>query len=196
MQMVGPAVMDYVMNGRIAAPRGNRHPLDRAAPHGVFPSSGDDRWISIAVRDESEWQGLVTAMDAPDWADDPAFASADARVQNVAVLHTRVAEWTERFDNRELAATLQRHGVAAAPVSSVGDLLEDPHFRDRGTFVEVTHPLGFSETIYGAYVKTSRSEAKVGPGPIMGQDNDHVFLDLLGLPEDTYRKLVADEVIY
>ncbi|MCC7077168.1 MAG: CoA transferase [Acidimicrobiia bacterium] len=196
MQMVGPAVMDYVMNGRIAAPRGNRHPLDRAAPHGVFPSSGDDRWISIAVRDESEWQGLVAALGAPDWTGDPVFASSEARVQNVDALHARVAEWTAGFDNRELAATLQQHGVAAAPVSSVGDLLEDPHFRDRGTFVEVTHPLGFSETIYGAYVKTSRSEAGVGPGPIMGQDNEHVFLDLLGLPEDTYRKLVADEVIH
>ena len=49
MQMVGPAFMDYAINGRVAGPKGNRHPLDAAAPHGVFPCAGDDRWISIAV---------------------------------------------------------------------------------------------------------------------------------------------------
>ena len=49
MQMVGPAFMDYELNGRVAGPMGNRHPLAAAAPHGVFPCAGEDRWISIAV---------------------------------------------------------------------------------------------------------------------------------------------------
>jgi benzylsuccinate CoA-transferase BbsF subunit len=62
--------------------------------------------------------------------------------------------------------------------------------------VEVRHPLGFQETIYGAYVKTSRSEARVRPGPSIGQDNDHVFKELLELPESRYRQLVEDQVIY
>ena len=68
MQMVGPAFMYYVMNGRVAGPIGNRHPLAVAAPHGVFPCAGDDRWISIAVFEPEEWEGLVAAMGAPDWA--------------------------------------------------------------------------------------------------------------------------------
>ncbi len=49
MQMVGPAYMDYALNGRSGGPRGNRHPTGAAAPHGVFPCAGDDRWIAIAV---------------------------------------------------------------------------------------------------------------------------------------------------
>jgi benzylsuccinate CoA-transferase BbsF subunit len=196
MQMVGPAFMDYAMNGRVAGPIGNRHPLAAAAPHGVFPCTSDDRWISIAVGDESEWQGLVAAMDDPEWAHASEFAGLDERVRNIHALHERLADWTAGFDDHELAERLQRHGVAAAPVLNVADLLHDPHYRARGTFIEVRHPLGFDETIYGAYVKTSRSEAQVRTGPIIGQDNEHVFKELLGMPEARYRQLVEEQVIY
>ncbi len=196
MQMVGPAFMDYVLNGRVAGPIGNRHPLAVAAPHGVFPCAGEDRWISIAVADEGEWQGLCAAMGDPGWARAPEFADLQRRVQNIDDLHARLASWTTDFDDRELAELLQQHGVAAAPVLNVADLLHDPHYRARSTFVEVEHPLGFRETIYGAYVKMSRTRAAVSPGPSIGRDNDRVFRELLGIPEDRYRQLVDAEVIY
>jgi benzylsuccinate CoA-transferase BbsF subunit len=196
MQMVGPAFMDWAMNRRVAAPIGNRHPLAAAAPHGVFPCAGDDRWISIAVVTEDEWRGLVAAMESPAWAAAPDYASGASRVAHVDALHEHVAAWTRGYDDRELAARLQRHGVAAAPVLSVADLLSDPHYRARGTFIEVRHPLGFDETIYGAYVKTSRTEAAVRTGPRIGQDNERVFKEILGLPTERYERLVAEQVIY
>ena len=196
MQMMGPAFMDYVMNRRIAGPIGNQHPLSIAAPHGVFPCTGEDRWISIAVTHETEWQGLLAAMDRPKWAQAPEFASLEARVKHIDELHEKLAAWTADFDDRELADLLQSHGVAAAPVLNVADLLHDPHYRARGTFIEVKHPLGFKETIYGAYVKTSRTEAHVRPGPMIGQDNDFVFKGLLGLGEERYRRLIDEQIIY
>jgi crotonobetainyl-CoA:carnitine CoA-transferase CaiB-like acyl-CoA transferase len=196
MQMVGPTLMDYLINGRVAGPLGNRHPLGVAAPHGVFPCAGEDRWISIAVATEREWGGLVTAMNTPEWAQAPEFGSTEQRVRNIDLLHERLAEWTRDFNDYELAQLLQRQGVAAAPVLNVADLLHDPHYRARGTFIEVRHPLGFTETIYGAYVKASRTEPKVRPGPRIGQDNDHVFTQLLGVAEERYRQLIAEQVIY
>ncbi len=196
MHMVGPAFMDYAMNGRNAAPIGNRHPLAAGAPHGVFPCAGDDRWISIAVLSEDEWNGLKTAMGNPPWADAGDFASGQARVDNIDALHENLAAWTADHDDRHLAEALQKAGVAAAPVLSVGDLLDDPHYKARGTYIEVTHPLGFRETIYGAYVKTSRTEAAVNPGPVMGRDNEHVFKNILGIAADEYDRLVASEIIY
>jgi benzylsuccinate CoA-transferase BbsF subunit len=196
MQMVGPAFMDYELNGRVAGPMGNRHPLAAASPHGVFPCAGEDRWISIAVATDQEWRGLLAATGNPEWAQAPEFASPAARIRNISALHERLAEWTRTFNDYELAQLLQRHGVAAAPVLNVADLLHDPHYRARGTFIEVTHPLGFQETIYGAYVKTSRTEANVHPGPSIGQDNDHVFKELLGLSQERYRQLIEKQVIY
>jgi benzylsuccinate CoA-transferase BbsF subunit len=81
-------------------------------------------------------------------------------------------------------------------VLNVADLLSDPHFGARGTFLEVEHPLGFRETIYGAYVKTSGVAPPIRPGPIMGQDNEQVFKGLLGMSESEYRSLVEEEVIF
>ena len=196
MQMVGPAFMDYAMNGRSAGPIGNRHPRAAAAPHGVFPCAGEDRWISIAVMSDEAWQGLVRAMETPAWATAAALASLAGRLQAIDQIHDHVAAWTAGCDDYDLARRLQAAGVAAAPVLNVADLLRDPHYRARGTFIEVQHPLGFRETIYGAYVKTSRSKIEVRTGPRLGQDNEHVFKEILGVPENRYQQLVSAQVIY
>jgi benzylsuccinate CoA-transferase BbsF subunit len=196
MQMVGPAYMDYVLNGRVAGPKGNEHPLAGAAPHGVFPCAGEDRWISIAVPSEQEWDALKLAMDQPDWAQGEEFSNLAMRVKNIDALHTHLARWTAGYGDAELTEKLQALGVAATPVLNIADLLSNPHYKARGTFVEVVHPLGFKETIYGAYVKTSRTEADVRPGPFIGQDNERVFKDILGMDDERYQQLVADKIIY
>ncbi len=196
MQMVGPAFMDYELNRRVAGTLGNRHPLGAAAPHGVFPCAGEDRWISIAVLEDDEWRGLVRAMGGPVWATTPELHDHAGRLERLEVIHEKLAEWTRGFDDRELAEWLQREGVPAAPVLSVADLLGDPHYRARETFISVRHPLGFDETIYGGYVKMSRTPARVEPGPAMGRDNEFVFTGLLGLSEEQYRRLVEQKVIY
>ena len=196
MQMVGPAFMDYALNGRSAGPIGNRHPLGAMAPHGVFPCAGEDRWISIAVGSDAAWRGLVSAMGDPEWATAPALATLAGRRAALDDVHRRLAGWTAGFDDRELATRLQAAGVAAAPVLNVADLLRDPHYRARNTFIEVTHPLGFRETIYGAYVKLSRTPADVRTGPQIGQDNERVFKGLLGMSEERYQALIDERVIY
>jgi benzylsuccinate CoA-transferase BbsF subunit len=196
MQMVGPAFMDYALNDRVAGPIDNRHPLSAAAPHGVFPCAGDDRWISIACESNAEWAALVEAMGSPDWATAAQYADTAGRVAGITQLHEQLGAYTQGFDDRALADSLQAAGVPAAPVLNVGDLLEDPHYKARNTFIEVDHPLGYKETIYGAYVKLSRTPARVVPGPFIGQDNDYVFKTLLGVPEARYQQLKDDEIIY
>jgi len=196
MQMVGPAFMDYALNGRSAGALGNRHPRAAAAPHGVFPCAGEDRWIAIAVTNDDAWQALVAAMERPAWATAPELAALPGRLAALDDLHARLAAWTADQDDYELARRLQAAGVAATPVLNVADLLRDPHWRARGTFIEVVHPLGFKETIYGAYVKTSRSAITVRPGPRIGQDNERVFKRLLGMDDARYQTLVAAQTIY
>ncbi len=196
MQMVGPAFMDYAMNGRSAGPIGNRHPRAVMAPHGVFPCAGEDRWIAIAVTSDAMWRELVAAMDHAAWATAPALATLEGRLAALDDVHSKLAAWTATVDDRALAERLQTAGVAATPVLNVADLLHDPHYTARKTFIEVTHPLGFKETIYGAYVKTSRSEIEVRTGPRIGQDNEKVFKGLLGIDDGRYRQLVEAQTIY
>jgi crotonobetainyl-CoA:carnitine CoA-transferase CaiB-like acyl-CoA transferase len=196
MQLVGPAFMDFFMNGRVAFPIGNRHPTGAAAPYGVFPCAGEDRWISLAVHDDAEWRVLQGAMEHPDWAEAETFATCESRVANIDALHSELARWTSGFDDYALAERLQGLGVSAAPVLNVADLLSDPHYKVRRTFIEIDHPLGFKETVYGNYVKTARARPGYAPGPAMGQDNDHVFRDLLGIEDARYRELIERKIIY
>jgi benzylsuccinate CoA-transferase BbsF subunit len=195
LQLVGPAWMDFALNGRVAGPLGNRHPVGAMAPHGVFPALGADRWIAIAVADDAEWRSLAAVIDEA-WARDPALARASGRLRDLDSLHRSMSDWTRRSDSAELAERLQQAGVAATRVFDVCDLLDDAHYRARGTFIRVRHPLGFEETIYGAYVKTSRTVPDIRPGPAIGQDNERAFLDLLGLPEARYRELIRRRVIF
>ena len=196
MQLVGPMFLDYTINGRIAGPIGNRHPVGAMAPHGVFPCLGEDRWIAIAVATDAEWQALASALGDEAWARDPGLAERAGRVARIEPLHSKLGAWTRHFDRDALAARLQGLGVAASPVCDVSDLLDHPHYRARQTFIEVEHPLGFRETIYGAYVKCSRTRPDIRPGPAIGQDNDFVFRELIGLSAARYHELVERRVIY
>lgn len=196
MQLMGPAFTDFVFNNRVAGPIGNKHPQNAAAPHGVFPCHGDDRWIAIAVHDDAEWKGLVGAMDIPAWAANAKYASATGRIEHIDELHEQLAQWTAQFNDYQLAARLQAAGVAATPVLNIGDLLHDPHWQARGTFVEVDHPLGFKETVYGHYVKTASDAAPLATGPAMGQDNEFVFKEIVGMSDAAYQELVDRKVIF
>ena len=196
MQMIAPAFMDYELNGRVGGPLGNRHPGGSAVPHGVFPCAGDDHWISIVIDGDPAWGRLRRVMGDPAWAADPKLDHLEGRLRQIEEIHDRLASFTADCDFRELAARLQGEGLAAAPVLSVGDLLDDPHWKARKTFIEVRHPLGFDETIYGSYVKMSRSQIVVEPGPAVGQHNDRLFREVLGLSDERYRDLVDRRIIY
>lgn len=198
MQLMGPAFMDFDFNGRVAAPIGNRHPQNAAAPHGVFPCAGDDRWLSLAVHDNDEWRALAAVLvaDGCAWAADARYVDRVGRIEHIDALHAALGEWTARHDDYRLAARLQEAGVAAAPVLNIADLLSDPHWRARQTFVEVNHPLGFKETVYGHYVKTAHAEPPLATGPAMGQNNERVCREILGLSAAEYARLVERQVIF
>ena len=193
--LIAPAYLDYALNGRIGGPLGNRHPLGAAAPHGVFPCAGEDAWISIAVESDEEWRALAGAI-GEQWALSDSFATLARRLASIDALHERLAAWTRSQAARALAEELQSRGVAAAPVLDIPGLAADPHFRARGTFCEVLHPLGFRETLFAPYVKMSRSRPLARSGPTIGQDNERVLRGWLGLSDARYQELVAKRVIY
>jgi len=196
MQLMGPAFMDFTFNGRVAQPIGNEHPQQAAAPHGVFACAGDDRWISLAVLTQQEWLGLLTAMGKPSWAQGDEFSDPGRRVDNIDTLHGHVEQWCLQHDDYELARKLQACGVAAAPVLNVADLLSDPHYQARKTFLEIDHPLGFKETVYSNYVKTKHISPPLATGPAMGRDNEKVFKSILGVSAGDYDALVDGHVIF
>ena len=193
--LVGNEMMEYTMNGRSLGRTGNTDPV--MAPHNVYRCKGDDKWISIAVGTEEEWQDLVHAMGDPEWAKDEKFADMYSRHKNSAELDTHMAEWTIQYGHIELMHLLQDAGVAAMPSFCATEILEDPHVKARGLLTTVEHPLLKTQHVFNPPWKLSETPATIRkPGPCLGEDNVEVFTTLLGMSEEEVKKLEEEKTLY
>lgn len=192
--MLGGPLLEYTMHGTVDGPNGNRDPL--AAPSGVYQTRGEDQWIAISIRAESDWQAFVEVLGSPAWAVDPRFRDLYNRLENQDALDALIEAWTREQDNFSLTERLQAVGVAAIPAMDDTQVWTNPHFLAREDTVRVESPIK-PETIYGYHWKFSKTPARVRrPTPSIGQDNDYVFREVLMLSEAEYDRLVAEKVIF
>ena len=190
----GPAILDYVVNGRIAERMGNRDLY--MSPHGVYPCQGNDRWLAIAVSNEEEWQAFVRAMGEPDWCREPKFSSITARKANEDELDSLIARWTQGYAQEQAMQLLQDVGVAAGIVSAGEDLFNDPQLKYREHYVYLEHKaIGRHAYHAPAYrlSKTPHRMWKAAPG--LGEDNLYVYKEVLGFSEEQISDLMAEGVI-
>jgi crotonobetainyl-CoA:carnitine CoA-transferase CaiB-like acyl-CoA transferase len=191
LHFLAPAILDYTVNGRVAARIGNRDPDH--APHGVYPTAGDDRWIAIAVTSDPAWRALCDAMTRPDLAADPRLGDAAGRRAHAGELDAIVAAWTQIRDGAAIEAALQGRGVPAHVVQTSRDLVRDPQLAHRRHLVPVEHPMGGTTTVEGSRFVLSRTPASIeGPAPSYGRDNDAILREILGYDDDAITALVAD----
>ena len=173
-------------------PRQLGNAAEDAAPHGVYPSAGDDRWIAVAVTSDAAWQRLARCCG---WADDPALATIDGRLAARAAIDARLAEWTRTRDAEEAAATLQAAGISAMPVLGPDELRADGHLLARGAIVTVEHPEIGAERHIGTPLRLSTTPlATAGPAPLLGAATEDVLVNVLGLAIDDARQLITDGV--
>lgn len=199
--LLGPLLLDVSVNGRSTRgpdfPPGNRLEDPNAAPHGVYPCLGEDRWIAIAVFNDAEWLALRTAMGEPAWAAEARFASQTARYANQDELDSRMAGWTAGQDRFVLMHRLQAAGVRAGAVQTAEDLNEtDPQIAHRGTFFEMDHPVIGEARFEGTPIRfSSVVQDNWRSAPLLGEDNGYVFQNLLGLTADEVETLTAEGVL-
>ncbi len=188
------AVMDYSMNGTQPERMGNRDP--HMAPHGVFRSKGDDRWVSLSVRDETEWQRLCEVMGQPELGSDARFATLTARKENEAALEEIVTAWTQEISAAEATQNLQQVGIPAYPSLDAIDMVNSPHVGARDYFVELEHPEVGTRRHMGIPWTMSRTPCEVRrPAPCLGQDTDAVLAEIVGLSQDEIAALRAKDIL-
>jgi crotonobetainyl-CoA:carnitine CoA-transferase CaiB-like acyl-CoA transferase len=185
---LGEAALDYFTNGRIAKPLGNASPL--YAPTGVYPCVGEDRWVALAAPDGAAWSALCAIAD-PTWASDPRFATMANRLANYEALDEQIAVWTARHDVAEIEDLLLAAGVPVHRVSTSADVFSDPQLEAREHIVLVEHPMLGPVPLENSRLRLSRTPATVAaPGPTVGQHNQHVLAEILGMSEDEMTELV------
>jgi benzylsuccinate CoA-transferase BbsF subunit len=137
-QFMNAPILDYQVNGTVMARNGNRLPT--AAPHGVFPCQGSDRWVAISIMDEEQWQKFCQVIGNPALAQDPKYADLAARKKNETELEKLVSAWTMQHTDADIERMLQKVGVPANMVEKPSDIYKDPQLAHRGYFTPLEHP--------------------------------------------------------
>ena len=196
----GAALLDYTVNGRpmrrSGMPDSNRSQSPCMAPHGVYPAAGEDRWIAIACRDDREWAALAARIDA-EWARDSRYAAREGRIEHQDELDRAIGAWTRGRDRFALEEELQKAGVAAAAVRLPAERIDDdPNVTSWGLFPEATHSKMGRVRVDGLPVHFSKTDWHIERGgPCLGEHNERVYGDLLGLSASEIAGLREEGVI-
>jgi crotonobetainyl-CoA:carnitine CoA-transferase CaiB-like acyl-CoA transferase len=141
-----------------------------------------DGWIFVFCLEEAQWRSFVELMGNPEWAGWEVFADRLVRASNYDVLRPFLAEWIKDWKVDDLYRAAQERRIPFAPVSTMGYLLESEHLKARGFFMEVAHPEAGSFKYPSAPYKLGETPWEIrSPAPAIGQHNEAVFCDGLGL---------------
>lgn len=204
--VIGPSLLDAVVNQR--APQAPRYESQEgpAAPHGVYRCAphGDerghdtDRWIAISVPTQAGWERLVALMGAPEWSSDPRYRTLYLRMRNAEALDEHLSQWTAAHQAEELMTKLQAAQIAAGVVCNGADLCErNPQLQARGFWSAVTLPDGSSTRVTGIPALSSLPLASIRtPSPPIGSSNDYVLGEILGYSTADREALIAQNAIW
>jgi benzylsuccinate CoA-transferase BbsF subunit len=195
LSLLGPTFLDLTVNGTLQERRGNDHSW--AAPHGVYPCAGSDRWIAITVMDDAQWAALADVLGRPAWALEERWATLPQRWRDRQELDGLLAAWTAKQDAQELMLKLQAQGIPAGAVQDAHDVTRlDSQLAHRGHWVRLPHA-EMGETIYNNLpFRFSRTPVHpTRPAPLLGEHTREVLGDLLGLSPSEIDELEAEQVL-
>ena len=191
---LGELVMGYVMNGSLSERMGNRDSI--MAPHGCYRAlDAEGGWVTIAVAGEKEWKAFCKVIGDPEWTKQAEFSDELSRWKNQDQLDKHVEEWTSRRHAYEITAMLQKAGIMAGPSLSTKQLVEDRHMKEREFFVEQDHPVLGKILVAGMPWKLSEEpKGNYTPAPLLGEHNDYVFGQLLGMSKEELQRCREEKV--
>jgi len=213
--VIGPALLDIAVNDRRQHPPLYNSQEVLAAPHGVYrcrdlpkqetptppgaiAEAHDDRWVAISVRTQGEWERFVGAIGAPGAITDPRFRTLYLRMKNRAELDAHVSRWTRERSAEDVMIALQRAGLAAGVVENGADMCaRDPQFKERGFWPAVRRADGELTQVTGIPFRLSAGSGSVRTiAPDVGENNDYVLGDLMGLSRSERDELVASGAVW
>lgn len=204
LQFLGPELLAYETDGRIAGRCGNR---DRdLVPNGVFPcvvepdraarypegGQGAEAWVAISCANDAQWAALVRAAGLPD---DERWRTATGRRVDEDRIEALIGAWTATRRSGEIVAALQPH-VACAPVLGVPELHTDPQIAHRGYWSPQEHPVYGLVPYSGVAANLSATPGTIrSPAPCLGQHSWELLEGLFGVDADTIGALLVDGVV-
>ncbi len=195
MQFMAPLILDYTANKKVAGREGNH--CSYAAPHNAYRCQGEDMWCAISVFTDEEWISFCKVIGNPGLAEDPRFASLQLRKENEDELDRLVNEWTVNYTAGEVMEMMQAAGVAAGAAEICeGEMDNNPQLKHRNFYWEFEYPeIGKYRTPGAAHFILSKSTYEPQRAPLIGENNDYVFKEIVGLSDEEFTELINEGVI-
>jgi crotonobetainyl-CoA:carnitine CoA-transferase CaiB-like acyl-CoA transferase len=175
-------VVEFGATGEVLRRDGNRGPV--AAPQGVYPCAGEDRWVALAVTTDDEWRSLRAVLGNPSWTGEEALASREGRRRLHDRIDEGIATWTAGLDADHAASLLVEAGVPAATVMAPRDIASNPQLRSRSLFEVEHHRLTGDHEIPMLPFRFSRvGQWLRSAAPTLGEHNDEILAEAGLRPE-------------
>ncbi len=188
-----PGLLEYASSGKEPERMGNASP--DAAPHGVYPCQGDDRWCTIAVTTDEEWRSFCREIGQPGLIEDSRFSSLENRKQNEEELNKIVGDWTVNQTAEDVMNRLQAAGVPAGVVENTADVFNDPQLRKRNIYWPMQHAEMGDFTHLGQSFQLSKTPARpYSPSPLLGEHTEQICTEMLGMSDEEFVGLMQDGV--
>ena len=188
------AYIRYSISNEVPTRIGAKHPT--IAPFDVFKAK--DGWVVIGVGNDAIWRRFCQAIGKPELIDDPRFKTNPDRCDHYDELKPIIEEWTSQRNKRDIWQTLVKYDIPSAPVYTMKDIDEDPHFEKRQMIVEIDQPPYGKVKIVGCPIKFSETPITTeffGPAPLLGQHTEEVLQQLLGMSKEEIEQLRKEGVI-
>jgi crotonobetainyl-CoA:carnitine CoA-transferase CaiB-like acyl-CoA transferase len=185
--------IEYDQLGTVRGRVGNLS--DYSAPSNIYRSR-DDVWITLPASSQSIFERLCRALGRADLAADPRFATNAERLHHRATLDAILAEEIALRPIAELQALLDQHEVGWSRINSIADIFADPHFAAREAIVSVPDPeLGAVKMQNVVPLFSATPGGVASTGPMIGEHNEEIFGQWLGLSPEELQRLKDDGVI-
>lgn len=165
---------------------------------GNKPVPAADGYFTLRIPDlsDSSFAKLASLMNREELLQDPRFSSAPARKQHRAELYELIKAWMRGKTRQELWDGLRAIDYFGAPVLSIGEVLEDPHIRERKAFIERKHPVAGPVKLLAPWIHLSKTPASIRhDAPVLGQHTNEVLGSLLHLSAAELDDLRAQKVV-
>lgn len=189
MQIIYPI---YTMGGRLPERIGNRY--ESNYPTDTFETK--DGMMVIGAANDKLWVKLCEVMGRPQLALDERYDKNPKRVERYMELRPVIQEWTSNFTTKDAVELLLKNGVPASPINNLAQVVEDPHAQAREMFVHVQHPAAGDTVLNGSQFKMTETNPQIDrPAPLLGQHNEEVYRDLLGLSAGQLEELEMQGIV-
>jgi formyl-CoA transferase len=183
---------NYLIGGNIPARWGNAHP--NIVPYQHFKTA--DGYLVIGVASETIWRRFCAAVGEGALIDDPRFSNNAKRVENRSALIALLSAMFSKRDNDTWFQLLTQAEVPCAPVQTIDQVFHAPQVLHRKMLLEVDHPTAGKIRMAGIPVKFSDTPAAVRkPPPLLGQHNEEVLRNWLGMSAAAIEELKKEKII-